>query len=264
MLERGGFFRASKDRYFTALVLIAIAAAVVLIDNFTLTWAILGVCFIVGFMEAQKLFNIKSLAMLPIAGAMWIAAYFMTDPEDLIFLILLVYGSYLAFKNKVAISPEEGGKGMKDLIIFIYPTAPMLFMLSLYKDYGMASLFWLIVIVAVTDTAAYFTGKAVGKVPFSPASPNKTLEGVLGGIIVATIVGTLMGLGFLPFFKALLIALAVSVSSIFGDLFESSLKRQAGVKDSGTFLPGHGGILDRLDGHMFGAVAMTVLLRGLY
>jgi phosphatidate cytidylyltransferase len=264
-LEKLGFLKASKERYVTAFVLIGIALTVILIDNFFLTWLFMGVFYFMGFIEANKLFKIQKLSLYPIALAIWIAAYFMTNAEDLVFFVLLMYASYLAFKNRVGfIEGVEGEKGIRNLMVFLYPTAPMLFMLSLYKDYGMAALFWLIVIVAVTDTAAYFTGKAVGRVPFSPASPNKTLEGVLGGILVASIVGTLMGMAFLPFFKALIVSFVVSASSIFGDLFESSLKRHADVKDSGNFLPGHGGVLDRLDGHLFGAVAMVVLLRGLY
>ncbi len=264
-MEKLGFLKASKERYVTAFILIGIALAVILIDNSFLTWLFMGVFYIMGFAEAMKLFKIHNVILYPVAVAIWISAHFMENPEDLVFFVLLIYAAYLAFKNRVGfIEGVEGEKGMKNLMVFLYPTAPMLFMLSLYKDYGMAALFWLIVIVAVTDTAAYFTGKAVGKVPFSPASPNKTLEGVLGGILVASIVGMLMGMAFLPFFKALIISFVVSVSSIFGDLFESSLKRHADVKDSGSFLPGHGGVLDRLDGHLFGAVAMVVLLRGLY
>lgn len=259
------FLNASKERYITAFMLIGVTIGVILIDNYFLTWAFMGVFYFLGFMEANKLFKLQKMSLYPIAILIWLAAYFMTDSEDLVFFVLLIYAGYLAFKNRVGFLDEsESQKGVRNLMVFLYPTAPMLFMLSLYKEFGMASLFWLIVIVAVTDTAAFFTGKAVGKVPFSPASPNKTLEGVLGGIIVASIVGTLMGMAFLPFFKALIISFAVSTASIFGDLFESSLKRHADVKDSGNFLPGHGGVLDRLDGHLFGAVAMVVLLRGLY
>jgi phosphatidate cytidylyltransferase len=89
------------------------------------------------------------------------------------------------------------------------------------------------------------------------------MEGVVGGIAVATLGGMFFGLGIVDLGVAFLISFAVAVSSIFGDLFESSLKRAAGVKDSGDLLPGHGGVLDRIDGYLFGGIVMLVLLRGL-
>jgi phosphatidate cytidylyltransferase len=89
------------------------------------------------------------------------------------------------------------------------------------------------------------------------------MEGVTGGIAVATIAGMFTGLFIVDLGVAFLVSFAVSVTSIFGDLFESSLKRAADVKDSGDILPGHGGMLDRIDGYLFAGIAMLVLLRGL-
>ena len=110
---------------------------------------------------------------------------------------------------------------------------------------------------------AYTVGKNIGKTPFCETSPNKTMEGVVGGIVVATLSGAFVGLSIVDFSVAFFTSAFVAISSIFGDLFESSLKRKAGVKDSGDILPGHGGVLDRIDGYLFGAVVMLVLLRGL-
>ena len=146
---------------------------------------------------------------------------------------------------------------------FIYPTAGMLFILTMYQEYGILALLWLVAVVALTDVGAYAVGKSIGKTPFSPTSPNKTLEGVAGGISAATIGGMFIGLSIVDLGISFIVSLMVSVSSIFGDLYESSLKRNAGVKDSGTLLPGHGGMLDRIDGYLFGGVVMLVLLRGL-
>jgi phosphatidate cytidylyltransferase len=120
-----------------------------------------------------------------------------------------------------------------------------------------------LVVVAMTDVGAYAVGKSIGKTPFCATSPNKTMEGVLGGIAVATLSGMFIGLSIVDFTTSILISFFVAVSSIFGDLFESSLKRAAGVKDSGALLPGHGGVLDRIDGYLFGAVVMLILMRGL-
>jgi phosphatidate cytidylyltransferase len=85
----------------------------------------------------------------------------------------------------------------------------------------------------------------------------------LGGSAVATVFGMFLGLSIVDFPISLVISFFVATSSIFGDLFESSLKRAAGVKDSGNILPGHGGVLDRIDGYLFGAIVMLILLRGL-
>jgi len=135
--------------------------------------------------------------------------------------------------------------------------------LTMYQEYGVMSLFWLLVVVAMTDVGAYAVGKSIGKTPFCETSPNKTMEGVVGGIIVATLSGMFIGVFVVDFMVSFLISALVSISSIFGDLFESSLKRAADVKDSGDLLPGHGGVLDRIDGYLFAAVVMLVLLRGL-
>jgi phosphatidate cytidylyltransferase len=107
-----------------------------------------------------------------------------------------------------------------------------------------------LVLVWIADTAAYFVGRAWGRRKLAPAiSPGKTVEGAAGGLIGAlayAIIGAFwfQGFAWLPFLAA---AALLAMVSIVGDLFESAAKRQAGVKDSGSLLPGHGGILDRID-----------------
>jgi phosphatidate cytidylyltransferase len=109
-----------------------------------------------------------------------------------------------------------------------------------------------ILAVAAGDTAAYFTGRAIGRRKLAPAvSPNKTVEGAVGGLLGSVGCSVLYAHGFLPGVPAGYAAAAGAAVGIFGqagDLFESLIKRAAGVKDSGTILPGHGGILDRADG----------------
>lgn len=127
---------------------------------------------------------------------------------------------------------------------------------------------WLLaglVLVWATDTGAYFAGRAFGKRFLAKSiSPKKTWEGAIGGLITAIIVGFLF-YAFVPEFEAisffvwLYTMIAVVCFSIIGDLFESMLKRVAGVKDSGTLLPGHGGLLDRIDG-LLAAMPVYALL----
>jgi phosphatidate cytidylyltransferase len=128
----------------------------------------------------------------------------------------------------------------------------------------MESLLWLIAVVAGTDIGAYFVGKSIGSTKFCETSPNKTLEGVFGGIFIAAILGVIFSPEYVSGFFAFAISLIVAVASIFGDLYESYLKREADVKDSGDILPGHGGILDRSDGYLFGGIILLILLRLFY
>jgi phosphatidate cytidylyltransferase len=104
----------------------------------------------------------------------------------------------------------------------------------------------------INDTMAYIVGSLIGKTPLSPISPKKTWEGTLGGIILATIIAWVIAWQFDFDIKTMVvIALVSSITGTFGDLFESKLKRMAGVKDSGSFMPGHGGFLDRFDSLLF-------------
>ena len=102
----------------------------------------------------------------------------------------------------------------------------------------------------INDTMAYVVGSFIGKTPLSPISPKKTWEGTIGGILlammVAGLVSYLLGHGHLTI-HLMVIACIAAVTGTFGDLLESKLKRMAGVKDSGSIMPGHGGFLDRFD-----------------
>ncbi|MGA7104504.1 MAG: phosphatidate cytidylyltransferase [Candidatus Deferrimicrobiaceae bacterium] len=108
-----------------------------------------------------------------------------------------------------------------------------------------------LVVVFAGDIFAYFVGKGIGKRRLSPGiSPNKTVEGALGGLAASIVLGTVYGALFLPQLPSWFVSLvsaAAGTAGQAGDLFESLLKRAAGVKDSGTLLPGHGGMFDRVD-----------------
>lgn len=125
---------------------------------------------------------------------------------------------------------------------------------------GMMLALWTMAIVWATDIGAYFAGRAIGGPKLAPAiSPSKTWAGLAGGVIWAAAVGAAIAIpAHLPFVLAL-IGGPLAIVAQGGDLFESWLKRQAGVKDSGNLLPGHGGVLDRLDGLVPVAVIVAAL-----
>ena len=134
---------------------------------------------------------------------------------------------------------------------FFYALVPALALLWIRErdSHGLELLIWTFIVTWSTDIGAYFTGRNFGRRKLAPAiSPNKTVEGLFGGIVVAALLGgawvLATGLG-LPL---LALAPVLAVAAQGGDLFESGMKRRAGVKDSGEWLPGHGGALDRLDG----------------
>ena len=247
-------FGSHTDRIVTGLALVLGVLFIGWIDSFFVMWLVLGVIYILAFQEATKLFQIENNDLTKYAFGLWLLAGVYPYGDDLFVLAGVAYASAVAYDKDLL---------WKNFLPFIYPTAGMLFILTMYQEYNVISLLWLLIVVAMTDVGAYAVGKSIGKTPFCKTSPNKTLEGVAGGIVVATLSGMFVGLSIVDFWTSLVISFAVSATSIFGDLYESSLKRAADVKDSGDILPGHGGVLDRIDGYLFGAIVMLVLLRGL-
>lgn len=120
----------------------------------------------------------------------------------------------------------------------------------------------IIATIWINDTMAYLVGSLIGKTPLSAISPKKTWEGTIGGTVLAIAVITLVAVKqfSLPLLPVLLITAITAIAGTFGDLLESKLKRMAGVKDSGNFMPGHGGFLDRFDSLLIAATAVGLFL----
>jgi phosphatidate cytidylyltransferase len=129
-------------------------------------------------------------------------------------------------------------------------------------DFGFVAMVFLFAVVWVTDIAAYFVGRAIGGPKLAPRlSPNKTwsgaIGGVIGGMLAAGAIAALAGIGNLP--AIALVAFGLSAAAQVGDLFESAIKRRFGAKDAGRLIPGHGGVMDRLDGFIAAAAVAMAL-----
>lgn len=170
----------------------------------------------------------------------------------------------------IAVAEWRGGAaGAVSAAVALFPVLylglPVGAMIGVRETHGRAALFLLMLTVVVSDTAQYYAGRAWGRRPLSPAiSPKKTIEGAVGGFICGGTFLVVAGQWWLPSIPLLMrvaLGIAIVALGIVGDLFESMLKRSAGLKDSSTLIPGHGGVLDRIDALLFAAPVYYLVLK---
>ncbi|SDB90174.1 phosphatidate cytidylyltransferase [Shouchella lonarensis] len=215
----------------------------------------------IAMVELLRMRNIKALSLEGIAGllSMWlwfvpedwfstVLSIEFTKVEMFAFLILILLMLTVMTKNKFTF--DEVGFIVVSSIYVGFGFHYLLLTREIPGD-GIWLLFYVLVLIWATDSGAYFIGKAIGKHKLWPhISPNKTIEGAVGGILLAVFVGSVFYMIYpvTPLYiTAFCIMLVTSIFGQMGDLVESALKRHYAVKDSGHVLPGHGGILDRFD-----------------
>jgi phosphatidate cytidylyltransferase len=149
-------------------------------------------------------------------------------------------------------------------LVLWYIGMPLGMLAAIHRSAGPAAVLLLIATVVVSDTAQYYSGRRFGRTPLAPAiSPKKTVEGAIGGAIFGTLFMAIAGPRVLgvPALRLALLGFIIVILGIVGDLFESRLKRASGVKDSSSLIPGHGGLLDRIDALLFATPAFYAFLR---
>ena len=208
--------------------------------------------------------------LVPVAATMLTVASFASLTPGFASLLDLVLMTALVAVGAMTLLQWQGGRdavGATAAALFplLYLGLPIGAMVAVRDARGPQGLFLLMLTVFSSDTAQYYTGRAFGRTPLAPViSPKKTIEGAIGGFFCGAAVLALVGHWWLPGVPIALRALlgvAVVALGIAGDLFESMLKRSAGVKDSSALIPGHGGILDRIDALLFAAPIYYVVLR---
>lgn len=269
-----------RTRVLTALVL---AAAVVgtLATGSTLLWALLLACFsVAGAWEflrlataASRQQKVVSLALLLVLMSAFAYAVFFDGLTHAIAPTLLLVFLCVAAVFWCVVVPLQLAKKVIPLgswlAVFTLPVVIGSAWLAgvLLQRAGAQYLLAVVVITAVADIAGYFVGRAIGRVKLAPSiSPGKTREGAIAGVLAAALWTATMALsldlvsGFLPLLAAIAAGAFLGVSAVMGDLWESLLKRQAGVKDSSQLLPGHGGVLDRIDAQLAVLPLATLLI----
>jgi phosphatidate cytidylyltransferase len=184
-------------------------------------------------------------------------------PLDLVLLTTTIATGALAVASG---RPDQGI--LRDAAASVFPVFYIglpLGALAAIRAAGREALLLLMITVVVSDSAQYYSGRAFGRHPLAPQiSPKKTVEGAVGGVVLGTAVMAAGALWLFPTANLVLVVLlsaTVVVVGIVGDLFESLLKRSAGVKDSSSLIPGHGGVLDRIDSWLFAGPVFYVFTR---
>lgn len=200
------------------------------------------------------LLTLLACAMVPFP---WI------DPAVAIVLALITAAANVLISDRVG--PPTLWDTATAVLAPVYIGLPLGALVAIAAVAGREAVLLLIGTVAVSDTAQYYAGRTFGRHPLAPRrSPKKTIEGAIGGFIVAPIVLTLAGGVWLPAIPPLRLALmgvVLVAAGMTGDLFESMLKRAAGMKDSSNLIPGHGGVLDRIDALLFAAPLFYFFIR---
>lgn len=203
----------------------------------------------VGYVVLLAVLGFLPLYFLPVREVAVPALYI-----GIFFWSLIALGLFFGLRPSGRVAKSFAG-----LITLIPAWYALALMMS--RPAGPQLILWCLAVVAAADIAAYFAGRAFGRVQLAPSiSPGKTREGLVGGLlaaaIVSAVVAEILGRSGLLF---LILGLAVGAFSVVGDLWVSSFKRAAGLKDSGHVLPGHGGILDRIDGLLAGLPLFTIV-----
>jgi len=255
-------------RVLTAIVLIACVVALIFRGQ---PWMMSVTACLVAELAAYEFLILANAtgARIPVWWmAIGISAIFLfTLPEyhyqeaelPLISVLTIILMAWTAFRGNVERVLPDTALGLFGLVYVAYPLS--LLPLIWIRDDGKPLLLFLMVCVWVGDTAALYVGKSLGRHKLSRLSPNKTWEGSIGSVAGSVAAGlaivyageyllrrgdTLLHI-VEPVWQSVVIAVVINIAAQLGDLLESAIKRGAGVKDSGSMLPGHGGILDRID-----------------
>jgi phosphatidate cytidylyltransferase len=203
---------------------------------------------------------------VPAAAAAMLTCAAVVAPGAPVGVVLMA--AFVALAAVVLASGRSGTDALRDVSVSLLPALylglPIGALVATHAEAGREATLLLLLTVVASDTAQYYIGRTIGRHLLAPTvSPKKTVEGAVGGLLFGTATLSLVGAWWLPSVGVawrLALGLALVSAGIVGDLFESLIKRGAGVKDASSLIPGHGGVLDRIDALLFAAPVYYVFL----
>jgi phosphatidate cytidylyltransferase len=251
---------------------VILGAAALALIWFLTSIALLGVALVVAalaFLEYDRIVD-KIGAKVPFWTTL-VATLLVCSmvPFEWVEIESVLAGALLLIALNVLASPRVGAPLLADtaaaVLAPVYIGMPLGCLVGVHAIAGKEAVLLLIATVAVSDTAQFYTGRTLGRTPLAPLrSPKKTREGAIGGFVIAPLFLAVAGSYWLPdypWYWHASVGFGIVVAGIIGDLFESMLKRAADMKDSGALIPGHGGVLDRIDALLFAAPVFYFFLR---
>ena len=254
-------------RLYSALVFIPLLYVGIRYSPPWLFSLLIGVVALFGLWEFLSLYfsqnSSKTSKIFSFIGA---AALLLMMELGLPFVLLVsLLGPVALALAGFCMSPAQMKQELPDWAMYIFGILYVGFLLGHYSllrnlEQGVALVFFVIIVTWLSDTGGFFVGKTIGKHPLAPIlSPKKTIEGLAGGVLFSIIGGMISHFTFTPFFslgESMALGVGLALLGALGDLAESAIKRSVHVKDSGTIIPGHGGVLDRVDSLLFTGPAM--------
>ena len=263
-----------RTRVITSIIGATLIIALIGWGSFALFWLLISSATVIGLLEFYNLAKGGNLPTYRLPGMLagWLlslAPFAATGVRTgamlpfttalILFAVTLIVLAMFSYSLLTKQPAQEAMTALAVTLFGIFYVAWLFMHLTLLRDlsHGREFVFYLLLLVWMGDTGAYYVGKSFGKHPLSPViSPKKTVEGAVGGLVATLLASIVAAFTFLPHIRlihAIILGVLLAVVAQIGDLCESLLKRSVNVKDSGTLLPGHGGILDRVDGLIFAA-----------